>query len=514
MTERTGKAAHQTRRLRRRNRAAIVTVIAWLLLAHTLFAVHRIDHFTGDAATCAMCVAAHHAGGPIQEPLHAIATPEPEAVAVEQQRIGARPRHPFLLFTRTTAAPSILTPDAGETPAKADSRYEVLMQLGKRAALFAALLTSMSGPAFSQGQVSGNEFNPAISLILDGHYASYSLDPATYELPGFLLDAEAGLPSEGLSLDETELAISANVDDKYYGFLTAALEQTDGETSVELEEAYVETLALPKGLKVKGGRFLSDIGYLNPIHAHAWDFNDAPLAYVAMLNTAYKDDGIQLRWVVPASLLIEIGGEILRGDSFPGANGAASDGTGASTLFVHVGGDVGSENSWRAGLAHLSTDANERASVFADGSAAFTGSSDLTIADFVWKWAKNGNPQRSLLHRPGRVSASSRRRRPRRDDSRDGRRARLLLGTQDGFYVQGVYQFRPRWRAGVRFDRLDASNDFGRERADAAARRSPAEPHQRDGGFLEQRIQPLAAAIESRSTRVRRSTINSSSSTS
>ena len=334
------------------------------------------------------------------------------------------------------------------------------MQLGKRAALFAPLLTTLSGPAFSQGQVSGNEFNPAISLILDGHYASYSLDPATYELPGFLLDAEAGLPSEGLSLDETELAISANVDDKYYGFLTAALEQTDGETSVELEEAYVETLALPKGLKVKGGRFLSDIGYLNPIHAHAWDFNDAPLAYVAMLNTAYKDDGIQLRWVVPAPLLIEIGGEILRGDSFPGANGAASDGTGASTLFVHVGGDVGSENSWRAGVARLATDANERASVFADGSAVFTGSSDLTIADFVWKWAKNGNPrdryytvQAEYLHRreDGALAVTT---------LSAGDELGFYRGTQDGFYVQGVYQFRPRWRAGVRFDRLDASNVF------------------------------------------------------
>jgi hypothetical protein len=81
MTERTAKAPHQTGRLRRRNRAAIVAVIAWLLLAHTLFAVHRIDHFTADGVTCAMCVAAHHAGGPIQEPLHAIAMPEPAAVA-------------------------------------------------------------------------------------------------------------------------------------------------------------------------------------------------------------------------------------------------------------------------------------------------------------------------------------------------------------------------------------------------------------------------------------------------
>ncbi len=27
---------------------------------------------------------------------------------------------------------------------------------------------------------------------------------------------------------------------------------------------------------------------------------------------------------------------------------------------------------------------------------------------------------------------------------------------QDGWYVQGVYQFRPRWRAGARYDSLDS----------------------------------------------------------
>ena len=28
---------------------------------------------------------------------------------------------------------------------------------------------------------------------------------------------------------------------------------------------------------MKGGRFLSGIGYQNEIHPHAWDFADAPL---------------------------------------------------------------------------------------------------------------------------------------------------------------------------------------------------------------------------------------------
>src|SRR5882757_8179387 len=211
------------------------------------------------------------------------------------------------------------------------------MRFQKRAALAAPLLTACCAAAHAQ-QVTGNAFNPAISLILNGHYASYSRDPADWALSGFLLDGEAGLPTEGLSLDETELAISANIDDKYYGFVAASINQTGNDTSLDLEEGYVETLALPKGLKVKAGRFLSDLGYLNPIHSHAWDFDDAPLAYTAMLNGAYKDTGLQLKWVAPTKLFVELGAELMRGDSFPAA-GAAHGGVGASTLFVHIGGD-------------------------------------------------------------------------------------------------------------------------------------------------------------------------------
>ena len=335
------------------------------------------------------------------------------------------------------------------------------MHLHKRAALAAPFLISMGSAAWAQNQVTDNAFNPAISLILDGHYASYSRDPAGWGLAGFQLDSEAGLPSEGLSLDETELAMSANVDDKFYGFLTAALEQTDDESSIAVEEAYFETLALPKGLKVKAGQFLSEIGYLNPIHAHAWDFNDAPLAYVAMLNSGYKDAGVQLSWVVPSTLYIQLGAELLRGDSFPAANGADSSGTGASTLFVHFGGDVSDEASWRAGLSYLAADANDRATDFDTGRVSFTGTSDLAIADFVWKWAKNGNPreryyvvQAEYLWREedGELTVST----PLTFDE-----IGAYVGTQDGFYVQGVYQFRPRWRVGLRYDRLDSSNDLG-----------------------------------------------------
>jgi hypothetical protein len=331
------------------------------------------------------------------------------------------------------------------------------MALQGRAVLAAPLFAALCAAAQAQPQVTGNAFNPAISVILNGHYASYSRDPADYALPGFLLDSEAGLPAEGLSLDETELAISANIDDKYYGFLSTSIQQTDGNTSVDLEEGYLETLALPKGLKIKAGKFLSDIGYLNPIHSHAWDFDDAPLAYRAMLNETFKDTGVQVKWVAPTTLFVELGAELFRGDSFPAA-GAAHGGVGTHTLFAHIGGDVGSTSSWRAGLSHLAANASERSSLFATGTAEFTGDSDLTIADFIWKWAKNGNPrdryytvQAEYLHRheSGQLAVST----------TSSTNLGSYDGTQSGYYVQAVYQFKPRWRVGARYDRLQASND-------------------------------------------------------
>ena len=46
----------------------------------------------------------------------------------------------------------------------------------------------------------------------------------------------------------------------------------------------MQTTALGNGFTLKAGRFFSSIGYLNPQHAHAWDFVDAPLAYQALLG--------------------------------------------------------------------------------------------------------------------------------------------------------------------------------------------------------------------------------------
>jgi hypothetical protein len=316
--------------------------------------------------------------------------------------------------------------------------------------LFATTLALASAHALAQTPA-GNTFNPAISLILDGKLADFSRDPDTYSLPGFALGGETGPGERGLQLGESELVMSANIDDKFFGSFTAALTP---ENETEVEEAFIETLQLGGGATVKAGRFLSHIGYLNNVHAHALDFADQPLAYRALLGNQYGDDGVQLRWIAPTELFLEFGAEVFRGDAFP-AGGAARNGKGTRSVFVRVGGDVGASHAWRAGLSRLAAEAAERESGDEATPDLFSGDSTLTILDFVWKWAPDGNRTQRNFKFQFEYFA-----RDEDGEFTDGATSTTAAykGEQRGWYAQAVYQFMPRWRVGARIDRLKADD--------------------------------------------------------
>jgi hypothetical protein len=325
-------------------------------------------------------------------------------------------------------------------------------------AALALLATATASAQDAPAAQSGRGFNPKISLILQGTYADFSSD-AEPEVPGLLLGPETELRPAGFSLAETELVMEANVDDQYRGWATVALENEDGETVVAVEEAYFNTLALPAGLALKGGRFFSELGYQNRIHAHAWEFVDRPLVYRALLANTLADDGVQLRWVAPTDLFVELGAEALRGAGFP-AGGEERDGVNSWVGFVHFGGDVGTGGAWRLGVSHLAADADGRTTGEEDSAEAFTftGDSAVSVIDFVYKWAPDGNPaQRNFVfnaevfHRDEDGSVDF-------DDGVNPTVSSDYDGIQSGFYAQGIYQFMPRWRAGLRYDRLKADN--------------------------------------------------------
>jgi len=247
---------------------------------------------------------------------------------------------------------------------------------------------------------SSGGFNPAIALILSGSYANLSQDPAHYRITGFLTGSEIGPGVQGFSLGESELNISASVDPWFYGALNLSVA---ADNSVSIEEAFVQTTALPEGMTLRAGRTLSGIGYLNDKHAHTWDFADSPLVYQAFLDGQLKQDGLQLRVLLPTPQFVEIGGELGAAGPFP-SGGSNGNRPAMATLFAHTGGDVGSDSSWRAGLSTVWARANDRASSDVDSAgndvtSLFNGTSRLFIVDGVWKWAPNGNPQRT--NRPG-----------------------------------------------------------------------------------------------------------------
>lgn len=330
--------------------------------------------------------------------------------------------------------------------AEPDTR-ERLQSLEQRLERLEGEKTRTAGAA--SGRVGSSAFNPAVSLILNGRYASFDRDPDSYALPGFALGEETGPGDEGLRLSESELVMSANIDDKFYGSFTAALTP---ENEVEVEEAYLETLTLGHGFTIKAGRYYSHIGYLNSVHTHAWDFADQPLAYRAMLGNQFGDDGVQLRWVAPSDLFLEVGAELFRGESFP-AGGAARSGRGVKGGFLRIGGDAGTNHAWRLGISRLTAHADGRETSHDGSTDKFDGDSRLTIVDFVWKWAPEGNSAR----RHFKFQAEYFRRDEHGEfDVASAGTPFAYDGRQEGWYTQAVYQFMSRWRVGLRHDRLES----------------------------------------------------------
>ncbi|MBA4382215.1 MAG: hypothetical protein C0406_06570 [Sideroxydans sp.] len=316
------------------------------------------------------------------------------------------------------------------------------------------LFQSASSFASNTGNLD-NSFNPAFSLILSGTYGSVQRDPAI-PATGFAMNPNPG-HEQGFNLGESEMGISASIDPEYRGVATLALDPAGG---ISVENAFVQTTALGEGFNLKFGRFFSGLGYLNEQHAHAWDFVDQPLVYATLWENQLGEDGLQLKWLAPTDTFIEMGAEMGRGRGFPGTD-TVRNGNGAGVLFAHIGNDIGIEHSWRVGVsAHQTRRVDAESTDVPDlaGNAVtnlFTGDSQTTGLDFVWKYAANGNVKNSYVKLQGEYF----RRKETGDLTYDTAGANVtdtFNNTQSGFYLQSVYQFVPRWRVGARYDRLDS----------------------------------------------------------
>jgi hypothetical protein len=309
-------------------------------------------------------------------------------------------------------------------------------------------------------------FNPGISAILNGVYANLKQDPNTFRINGFVPTmGEVGPGQRGLSLGESELGFSANIDHLFRGSLIASI--SPDSSSIGVEEGYIQTIGLSRGFTIKAGRFLSAVGYQNQIHPHAWDFTDAPLAGKVFLGNQLNEDGIQFKWVAPTDLYFDVGLELGRGRAFPAGPGGGrnKNGFGSGNLFANLGGDIGASTAWQAGLSYLRTSPQDRTYGDIDSSGtgvtnSFSGRSRLWALDGVLKWAPNGNATSTSVKLQGEYFQRSETGSLTYDAQAAsfGTQSGSYRSRQSGWYAQAVYQFIPMWRVGYRHDRLNSGS--------------------------------------------------------
>ncbi|MEI8629824.1 hypothetical protein [Vibrio sp. M60_M70] len=306
------------------------------------------------------------------------------------------------------------------------------------------LVSLAIGSIFASPVFADTLSNPQIGVVVDGYYQDGQRHNSERE--------------EGFGLGHTELNLSSNIDDKFHGALTAVLESHGDETELELEEAFIETLALPYGVNVRAGRFLSDFGYLNNQHMHTDSFVERPIAYRTFLGSHYYDDGVRANIVLPTDLYVKFGVEALSGNKMSSIEDGSK--VGVYTTTMKLGNDFSESSSWQFGLSYLRNE-NGKVKEFEDHdhgheeehdhshAAAVTGA-NLYGADFVWKWAPDGNYKYSNFT----LSAEY----------------MLLDGVVDSkykndaespdhlsaYYVSGVYRFNPSWSTGLRYGEAES----------------------------------------------------------
>ncbi len=136
-------------------------------------------------------------------------------------------------------------------------------------------------------------------------------------------DNEAEHTTENrLLVREVELGLFANVDHLAQGFVTFAAHHEDGETVVELHEAFLLFPTFVPRSTFKLGKFFFDAGRLNTIHRHDWSFTNAPIVHEQLLGEeGTADTGLEWHFLMPWDFWQEFSVGVFNGETFGHAHG-------------------------------------------------------------------------------------------------------------------------------------------------------------------------------------------------
>ena len=213
----------------------------------------------------------------------------------------------FLLFPLGMLGPGValaqVVPSKPDSAAKADSAARadsiaLVRQLEKelgQSAIDTSAATGASGP-----RAVGAFMNIGFVALAD---AGWSTEPDVPSLQRGDHDPRV----RGFSIPNTEITLDGAVDPYFRGGASIVFKiDENGETGVELEEAYGITTSLPANLQLKFGQFFTEFGRQNPQHPHSWAFVDQPLVLNRMFGPeGLRSQGVRLSWLLPTPFYSE-----------------------------------------------------------------------------------------------------------------------------------------------------------------------------------------------------------------
>jgi len=138
-----------------------------------------------------------------------------------------------------------------------------------------------------------SEFNPAIGLVGETIFSQQ----------------RKGAPQNGTGYPggfdvyqrSVELNASASVDPFAKGWvvINGSADASTGETSLDVEEAALQTTSLPGNLTLTAGQFFGEFGRLAYIHDHELPFVNRPLVLDQYIGGESKTAGAQASWLLP-----------------------------------------------------------------------------------------------------------------------------------------------------------------------------------------------------------------------
>ena len=265
----------------------------------------------------------------------------------------------------------------------------------------------------------GKVFNPDIAVI--GNFI------------GKMGEANEFEDRSPASLEESEISFQAFVDPYAQAKFFVAV----GPEGAEVEEGFINFIALPHDFTMKVGKLKANFGKMNTMHTHVRPWVDSPLVLKNFFgDEGLADSGISASRIFPNrfNTFVEATAEVYSGDAegvFESEN--------LNDLFY-----LGHLKAYR----DLSEQSNlEIGTSFARGTAPETGgSSEFAGLDLTYRFKPlQRGLYRSFISRTELIA-----------NRRSGFGDHAF-----GFYTSADYQFAQRWIAGVRLDSADHPDDPG-----------------------------------------------------